>query len=92
MCRKCIKFSYGNLGNSREYKNGRRFLSSLSFSKFWEQNFMFFGSKHVETEPSCLHELTTFLKYYMPLTNYFSEQMKSTSGEAGEKERRKLEI
>ena len=28
---------------------------------------MFFGRKHVETEPSCLHELTTFLKFHMPL-------------------------
>ena len=32
---------------------------------------MYFGRKHVENEPSCLHELNTFLKYYMPLRSFF---------------------
>ena len=27
----------------------RPFLNSLQFPKFWEQNFMYFGHKHVET-------------------------------------------
>ena len=27
----------------------RPFLSSLRFPKFWKQNFMYFGHKHVET-------------------------------------------
>ena len=27
----------------------RPFLTSLQFPKFWKQNFMFFGHKHVET-------------------------------------------
>ena len=30
------------------------------------------GLKHLETEPSCSHELaSTFLKYHMPLTKEF---------------------
>ena len=28
---------------------------------------MYFGRERVETGPSCLHELATFLKYHMPL-------------------------
>ena len=28
---------------------------------------MYFGRKHVETEPICSHKLTIFLKYHMPL-------------------------
>ena len=28
---------------------------------------MYFGHKHVETEPNFSHELSTFLKYHMPL-------------------------
>ena len=28
---------------------------------------MFFGRKHVETDPSCSHKLAIFLKYRMPL-------------------------
>ena len=28
---------------------------------------MYFGHKHVEFRPSCSHELTTFLKYHIPL-------------------------
>ena len=28
---------------------------------------MYFGYKHVETEPNCSHELATFLKNHMPL-------------------------
>ena len=28
---------------------------------------MYFGHKHVETGPNCLHELATFVKYHMPL-------------------------
>ena len=27
----------------------RTFLSSLTFPKFWKQNFMYYGHKHVET-------------------------------------------
>ena len=30
---------------------------------------MYFGYKHVETETSFLHKLTTFLKYQMPLSS-----------------------
>ena len=29
---------------------------------------MFFGYKYVETGPNCSHELSTFLKYHMPLS------------------------
>ena len=28
---------------------------------------MHFEHKYIETEPSCSHELATFLKYHMPL-------------------------
>ena len=28
---------------------------------------MYYGHKHVETGPNCLHELATFLKYHIPL-------------------------
>ena len=28
---------------------------------------MYFGYKHAETEPYCLHKLSTFLKCHMPL-------------------------
>ena len=45
----------------------RPFLSSLPFPKFWKQNFMFYGHKHLETGPNCSHELATFLKYHMSL-------------------------
>ena len=30
-------------------------LPSLSFPKFWKQIFMYFGRKHVETEPNRSH-------------------------------------
>ena len=30
-------------------------LSSLPFPTFWKRNFMYFGRRHVETEPSHLH-------------------------------------
>ena len=30
------------------------------------------GHKHVETEPSFLHKLATFLKYHMPLKSKFA--------------------
>ena len=29
---------------------------------------MYFVCKRVETKPSCLHKLPTFLKYHIPLT------------------------
>ena len=29
---------------------------------------MYFGSKNIETKSSCSHELTSFLKYHMPLS------------------------
>ena len=45
----------------------RSFLTSLQLSKFWKQNFMYFGHRHVETGPNCSHELATFPKYHMPL-------------------------
>ena len=45
----------------------RLFLSSLPSPKFWKQNLMNFEHKHVETGPSCPHELATFHKYDMPL-------------------------
>ena len=48
-----------------KYCGKRPFLSSLPFSKFWKQNFIYFGHKHVETGPSFSHELATFLKYHM---------------------------
>ena len=43
------------------------FLSSLLSPKFQKQDFMYFGRKYVETEPSSSHELTIFLKYHIPL-------------------------
>ena len=43
--------------------NLRIFLSSLSFPKFWKQNFIYFGLKHIKTGPNCSHKLVTFLKY-----------------------------
>ena len=49
----------------------RSVLSSLPFLKFFKQNFMNFGHKHVETGPNFLHELATFLKYQIPLTKCF---------------------
>ena len=33
----------------------RLILPFLSFPKFWKQNFMYFGRKHAETEPSRAH-------------------------------------
>ena len=30
------------------------------------------NTKHVETEPNCLHELATYLKYYMALIHSIS--------------------
>ena len=45
----------------------RMISSSLSFPKFRKRNFMYFGGKHVETEPSSSHELITFLGYRIPL-------------------------
>ena len=41
-----------------------------TFSQIKKKNFMYFGHKHVETEPSYSLELATFLKYHryhMPL-------------------------
>ena len=35
----------------------RPFLSYLPFSKFWKQNFMYFGYKHVETGPNSSREI-----------------------------------
>ena len=32
---------------------------------------MYFGCKYVETEPIRSHELTTFLKYHIPLRSQF---------------------
>ena len=32
---------------------------------------MYFGHKHAETGASCSHELVTFPKYNMPLSNGF---------------------
>ena len=32
---------------------------------------MYFGHKHIETGPNYLHELATFLKYHMPLSNKY---------------------
>ena len=49
----------------------RLFSSSLPFLKFWKENFMYFGHKHVETGPNCSHELATFFKYHMPLRKVF---------------------
>ena len=43
------------------------FLSSLQFSKFREQNQMYFWCNHVETESCFSHELVTFINYHMPL-------------------------
>ena len=31
---------------------------------------MYFEYKHVETKPNCSHELATFLKYHMPLSQF----------------------
>ena len=31
---------------------------------------MYFDHKHVETGPNCSHELSTFLKYHMPLRGH----------------------
>ena len=45
----------------------RHILSSLLCLKFWKQNFMYLGHKHVEIGPNSSHELTTFLKYQTPL-------------------------
>ena len=47
-------------------KNRLSTLFSISFRKFLKQDFMYSGRKQVETEPSCSHELVTFLKYHMP--------------------------
>ena len=38
------------------------FLSFLPFLKFSKQNFMYFGRKHLETEPSCSHEHAIFFQ------------------------------
>ena len=38
-------------------------------SQIRKDNFIYFGHKHVETEPNCSHKLTTFFKYHMPLIN-----------------------
>ena len=56
----------------------RPFLSYLPFPIFWKQNFMYFGHKHVETEPNCLHELATFFKYHMPLIEVYNRRAKNT--------------
>ena len=46
----------------------RSLSSSLEFPKFWWQTLVYFGRKHVATEPCYSHhELATFLKYHMPL-------------------------
>ena len=39
----------------------------LEYMKFWEQNFMYLGHKHVKIGLNCSRELATFLKYHMPL-------------------------
>ena len=43
----------------------RPFSSSLPFPKFRKKNVMYFVHKHVESGPSCLHKLVTFLKYHI---------------------------
>ena len=43
----------------------RPFLSSLPFSKFWKNFFMYCAHKHVETGPNSSHEIPNFLKYHM---------------------------
>ena len=47
----------------------RPFLSSLPFSKFKKQNFMYFVQQREEIGPTSSHELATFHIYYVPLTN-----------------------
>ena len=55
----------------------RPFLSSLSFRKFWKQNFVYFGHKHVETGPNCSYEVATFVKYHMPLNRIIRIERKT---------------
>ena len=38
-----------------------------TISQILKTNYKYFGLKLVETDPSCSHELVTFLKYHMPL-------------------------
>ena len=52
-------------------------LCSLPFPKFQKRKFIYFVHKYVETRPNCSHELTTFLKYHMPLR--MKENKKETS-------------
>ena len=47
--------------------NLRPFSSVLPFPKFLKENLMYFGHKHVETEPNCSHKFSTFLKYHTAL-------------------------
>ena len=61
---KYIKFSFENFGNSSEDKAGCR---QTTFGFRIENFFLYFGHKHVETGPNCLHELATFFKNHMPL-------------------------
>ena len=36
---------------------------------------MYFGHKYVETGRNCLHELSTILKYHMPLISIFNVKL-----------------
>ena len=41
---------------------------------------MYFGHKHVETGPNYSHELSTFLKYHMPVSLEFRSSLCSIPG------------
>ena len=62
-----LKSSRGKTRNGFVANTIRPFLFFLLLIEFWKQCFIYFGHKHVETGPNYSCELSTFIKYHMPL-------------------------